>query len=99
MSGNSRRLADYLVHIVEAIERIEHYTGDMAEPEFLENRLVQDAGVYPRVMQQGEADIGAWRCGMVAGLINNLPSVQELMDRIMAEDETLIRQRLMGLLG
>jgi NAD(P)H-dependent flavin oxidoreductase YrpB (nitropropane dioxygenase family) len=57
------------------------------------------AGVYPRVMQQGEAGIGAWSCGMVAGLINDVPSVQELMDRIMAEAEALIRQRLMGLLG
>ena len=57
------------------------------------------AGVYPRVMQQGEAELGAWSCGMVAGLINDVPTVQELMDRIMAEAETLIRQRLMGLLG
>lgn len=57
------------------------------------------AGVYPRVMQQGEAELGAWSCGMVAGLINDVPSVQELMDRIMAEAEALIRQRLMGLLG
>ena len=57
------------------------------------------AGVYPRVMQQGEAEVGAWSCGMVAGLINDVPTVQELMDRIMAEAEALIRQRLMGLLG
>ncbi|SMP63368.1 NAD(P)H-dependent flavin oxidoreductase [Noviherbaspirillum suwonense] len=57
------------------------------------------AGIYPRVMQQGEAELGAWSCGMVAGLINDVPTVQELMDRIMAEAETLIRQRLMGLLG
>jgi nitronate monooxygenase len=57
------------------------------------------AGVYPRVMQQGEAELGAWSCGMVAGLINDVPSVQELLDRIMAEAEALIRQRLMGLLA
>jgi NAD(P)H-dependent flavin oxidoreductase YrpB (nitropropane dioxygenase family) len=57
------------------------------------------AGIYPRVMQQGEAELGAWSCGMVAGLINDIPTVQELMDRIMAEAEALIRQRLMGLLG
>ena len=57
------------------------------------------AGIYPRVMQQGEAELGAWSCGMVAGLINDIPTVQELMDRIMAEADALIRQRLMGLLG
>ena len=57
------------------------------------------AGIYPRVMKEGDADAGAWSCGMVAGLIHDIPSVQELLDRIMAEAEGLIRQRLMGLLG
>lgn len=57
------------------------------------------AGIYPRVMKEGDADAGAWSCGMVAGLINDIPSVQELLDRIMAQAEGLIRQRLMGLLG
>ena len=35
MSRNSQRLADYLAHIVEAIERIELYTKDMTELAFL----------------------------------------------------------------
>jgi uncharacterized protein with HEPN domain len=43
MSRDSQRLADYLAHIVEAIERIRQYTKDMTELAFLENRLVQDA--------------------------------------------------------
>jgi len=57
------------------------------------------AGVYPRVMQQGEVDAGAWSCGMVAGLIHDIPTVQELIDRIMREAETLIAQRLAGILS
>lgn len=52
------------------------------------------AGVYPRVMQQGELNAGAWSCGMVAGLIHDIPSVRELVDRIMAEAETIVSQRL-----
>ncbi|MBS0290947.1 MAG: nitronate monooxygenase [Proteobacteria bacterium] len=56
------------------------------------------AGVYPRIMQQGDMDAGVWSCGMVAGLIRDVPSVKELIDRIMAEAETLIAQRLAGLL-
>lgn len=52
------------------------------------------AGVYPRIMREGEMDAGAWSCGMVAGLIHDIPSVQELMDRIMAEAEAIIRERL-----
>ncbi len=57
------------------------------------------AGVYPRVMQQGDMEAGVWSCGMVAGLIDDVPSVQQLLDRIMAEAEALIRQRLTGLLN
>jgi nitronate monooxygenase len=55
-------------------------------------------GVYPKVMKQGEMDAGGWSCGMVAGLINDVPTVKELIDRIMSEANTLIRQRLGGLL-
>ena len=43
MTRDQQRLADYLAHIVEAIERIERYTEDMGAAEFLNNLLVQDA--------------------------------------------------------
>ena len=52
------------------------------------------AGMYPRVMKDGDVDAGAWSCGMVAGLIHDIPSVQELMDRIMSEANQIIRSRL-----
>jgi len=57
------------------------------------------AGVYPRIMQQGDMEAGAWSCGMVAGLIHDVPTVKELVDRIMAEAEGIIRQRLAGFLA
>jgi nitronate monooxygenase len=57
------------------------------------------AGVYPKIMFDGDMDAGVWSCGMVVGLINDIPSVKELIDRIMAEAERLIRGRLVGLLG
>jgi len=44
-------------------------------------------------------DTGVWSCGMVAGLIHDIPTCQELLDTIMAEAEELIRQRLSGLLA
>lgn len=31
------------------------------------------AGVYPKIMQDGTMDAGAWSCGMVAGLIHDVP--------------------------
>ena len=54
------------------------------------------AGIYPKVMTDGEMDAGAWSCGMVAGLIHDVPSCQDLIDRIMAEAEQLITNRLRG---
>jgi nitronate monooxygenase len=57
------------------------------------------AGVYPRIMKDGEMDAGGWSCGMVAGLIHDIPTVKQLIDRIMSEAETLIRQRLEGMLA
>jgi nitronate monooxygenase len=56
------------------------------------------AGVYPKVMINGEMDAGAWSCGMVAGLINDIPTVQQLIDNIMAEAQGIITKRLTGLL-
>lgn len=43
MTRDQQRLADYLAHITEAIERIDRYTGDMDEVAFLSDQLVQDA--------------------------------------------------------
>ena len=54
------------------------------------------AGVYPRIMTEGEMDAGAWSCGMVAGLINDIPTCKELIDRIMADAEQIISDRLVG---
>lgn len=56
------------------------------------------AGIYPKVMVEGDLDAGAWSCGMTAGLIDDVPSCKELIDRIMGGAERIIRQRLTGLL-
>jgi NADH:quinone reductase (non-electrogenic) len=59
----------------------------------------QVAGVYPKVMIDGDMDAGAWSCGMVVGLIHDIPTVKEFIDRTMAEAEHLIRGRLEGFLN
>jgi nitronate monooxygenase len=56
--------------------------------------LGEVAGVYPKIMLQGEMDAGVWSCGMVAGLIDDVPSCQELIERIMAEAREIITRRL-----
>ena len=64
-----------------------------------EDILPEVAGVYPKIMAEGDMDAGAWSCGMVAGLIHDIPTCKELIDRIMAEAEAIIRKRLTGLLN
>jgi nitronate monooxygenase len=81
---------------VEEILEIERNKGSELS---IQDIVPQVAGVYPKVMTNGEVDSGAWSCGMVAGLIHDVPTCKELIDRIMAEAESLITQRLSDLLG
>ncbi len=64
-----------------------------------EDIVAEVGGVYPRIMQNGEMDAGGWSCGMVAGLIHDIPTCKELIDSIMAEAEVLIRGRLEKMLA
>jgi NAD(P)H-dependent flavin oxidoreductase YrpB (nitropropane dioxygenase family) len=52
------------------------------------------AGVYPKIMQEGTMDAGAWSCGMVAGLIHDIPTCKELIERVISEAEEIINNRL-----
>jgi uncharacterized protein with HEPN domain len=42
MSHEPRRLADYLGHILEAIDRVQRYTEGMEADQFLRSEIVQD---------------------------------------------------------
>lgn len=60
--------------------------------------IIEDvAGVYPKVMLEGMTDVGVWSCGMVAGLIHDIPTCKELVSRIVTGAEEMIKERLMGL--
>lgn len=79
-----------------AVERLlekEKSLGDKLE---FKDIIEEVAGVYPRIMSEGDMDAGAWSCGMVAGLINDIPTCQELIDRIMTEANGIISDRLKG---
>ncbi|MGB1869295.1 MAG: NAD(P)H-dependent flavin oxidoreductase [Porticoccaceae bacterium] len=79
-----------------AVERLLEKEKALGADIKIDDILPEVAGVYPRIMKEGDMDAGAWSCGMVAGLINDVPTVQELMDRIMSEADALINQRLAG---
>lgn len=76
---------------VQSLLAKERRLGDQLK---FEDIIDEVAGVYPRVMLEGEMDAGAWSCGMVAGLIHDIPTCQELIDRIMAQAQEIIQQRL-----
>jgi len=80
-----------------AVERLLNKERELGAAITFEDILPEVAGVYPRIMQSGEMDAGAWSCGMVAGLIHDVPTVQQLIDRTMAEAHALIHERLAGL--
>ena len=80
---------------VDRLLEIAHERGRSLKIEDIHDQV---AGVYPKVMIDGDMDAGAWSCGMVAGLIQDIPTVKELIDRIMADAERIIRGRLVGLL-
>ena len=80
-----------------AVERLLEKEARLGADLKFEDIIDEVAGVYPRIMQEGDMDAGAWSCGMVAGLINDIPTVQELMDNIMSEADGIIQKRLAGL--
>jgi nitronate monooxygenase len=80
---------------VERLMQVEQERGSNLKIEDIHDQV---AGIYPRVMIEGDMDAGAWSCGMVAGLIHDVPTVQELIDRIMSEAEDIINQRLLRFL-
>lgn len=81
---------------VDKLIEIEREKGQNLKIEDIHDQV---AGIYPKVMIEGDMNAGAWSCGMVAGLIHDIPTVKELIDRIMHDAEAIIRQRLEGFLN
>jgi len=50
-------------------------------------------------LSNGDTNHGIWSAGMVQGLIHDIPTCQELVSRIVSDAETIIRQRLAGMLA
>ena len=81
-----------------AVERLLKKEADLGKNLKFQDIIEEVVGVYPKIMMNGDMEAGAWSCGMVAGLIHDIPSCKELIDRIMSEAEAIIRNRLEGML-
>jgi NADH:quinone reductase (non-electrogenic) len=82
----------------EGVKRVLEIERDKGDALQITDIIEQVAGIYPKVMGEGDMEAGAWSCGMVAGLIHDVPTCRELVDRIMSEARELIEQRLGRLL-
>lgn len=82
-----------------AVERLLKKEQALGEKLTFADVAEEVAGVYPRIMVDGDMEAGGWSCGMVVGLIHDVPTCKNLIDSIMAEAEEVIRSRLTRLLG
>ena len=49
-------------------------------------------------LESGDINHGVWSAGMIQGLIHDIPSVQELVTRIVADAEAIIMKRMAGMI-
>jgi nitronate monooxygenase len=97
LRNTERVLSNAAVEKILQIEREKAAAGEV--PGIDDIRHLVAGSENRKVLQEGEMDAGAWSCGMVAGLIHDIPTCQELLDSIMAGAEALIRERLAGMLA
>jgi NADH:quinone reductase (non-electrogenic) len=91
--GNTERVLNNA-----AVERLLEKEATLGEKLQFEDIIEAVAGVYPKVMTEGEVDAGAWSCGMVAGLIHDVPTCKALVETIISQAEAIVRKRLEGML-
>jgi|TARA_B100001105_G_scaffold86305_1_gene68402 nitronate monooxygenase len=84
---------------VEQIMQIEDSHGSSGDPNELLKEIRPLVAGSERVLRDGDLEAAAWSCGMVAGLIHDIPTCKELIDQIMKEAEGIISERLEGLLS
>jgi nitronate monooxygenase len=78
----------------EAVERLLAKEKELGDAITIQDILPEVAGVYPKIMKEGTMEAGAWSCGMVVGLIHDIPTCKQLIDGIMAEANSIIHSRL-----
>jgi len=79
-----------------AVEKVREIEKEKGAATTIEDIYPLVAGTQNRkVLQEGETDAGAWSCGMVAGLIHDIPTCKELIERIVTEAEAIVRNELL----
>ncbi len=95
--NTERVLTNAAVEEILDIERHKAAAGEVVQIDDIRHLVAGSAN--RKVLHEGAMDAAAWSCGMVAGLIHDIPSCQELIDGIMREAEDIIRGRLEAMLS
>lgn len=77
--------------IAEKVVEIESRPG---QTDFEDIRPLVQGAKGKELFEDGDLDRGIWSAGMVVGLIDDIPSCQELIERIVNEAEQVIKERL-----
>ena len=83
--------------ISEEVVAIESRPGDTDFSDL--QPLVSGVRGRERCIEEGDIDDGIWTVGQVMGLIDDVPSCEELIQRLVSDCEAVIDQRLAGLTG
>ena len=87
------------VMVNAAVERLLAKEKELGDAITIQDILPEVAGVYPKIMTEGTMEAGAWSCGMVVGLIHDIPTCKQLIDGIMADAHSIITGRLAGMVA
>jgi len=87
----------YKNSIAKEVLSIEGKPGDTDFGEL--QHLVAGQRGRENVLNKGDTDDGVWTAGLVMGLIDDVPSCAELINRMVAEAEQIIATRLAGMLS
>ena len=83
--------------IAADVERIQNEKGKDLQFSDVAHLVAGDRG--RKAEKSGDPDGGIWTAGQVVGLIDDAPSVKELIDRVVKEAEDTIRVRVGGMLA
>jgi len=81
----------YRNSIAEKVLEVENRPG---ETNFQELLSLVSGERSKKVINEGNLEDGIWWAGMAMGLINDIPTVKELIERIVSEAEEIIKVRL-----
>ncbi|MDE2561057.1 MAG: nitronate monooxygenase [Sphingomonadales bacterium] len=81
------------------VERLLEKERQLGDAITFQDVAAELAGIYPKVMVDGDVDAGAWSCGMVVGLIHDIPTCAELIARTVAQARAIVQRRLAGMVA